>query len=287
MLSVSDDGTVTAVGGDTDDFSVTIDHPTRVTLRVRYSGTVTNLRLTKTASAVPYKPYFSETYPIPASIRNLEGYGWSAGSVYNYIDYERKVFVQNVARVDISTLTDWDYGVAFRISYTDLSGQIDIYIPHDNSVCANIVCAKYATTPQDSQLEKGISFGFYDGSGEYKIAVNDDSYTTLSDWLTAMSGVYMYYQLATPIEVDISAYLTDDNLINVESGGTLTFPNSNGDDYLLPVNKFGAFCADHGTLKDILDKESGFIDGEYLDSISQEINRKASQVNEVIYGDIR
>ena len=60
-----------------------------------------------------------------------------------------------------------------------------------------------------------------------------------------------------------------------------------GDDYLLPVNKFGAFCADHGTLKDILDKESGFIDGEYLDSISQEINRKASQVNEVIYGDIR
>ena len=59
------------------------------------------------------------------------------------------------------------------------------------------------------------------------------------------------------------------------------------DDYLLPVNKFGAYCADHGTIKDILDKESGFIDGDYLDSISQEINRKASQVNEVIYGDIR
>jgi AAA15 family ATPase/GTPase len=59
------------------------------------------------------------------------------------------------------------------------------------------------------------------------------------------------------------------------------------EEYLLPVNKFGAYCADHGTMTDILDKESGFIDGEYLDSISQEINRKAARINEVIYGDIQ
>lgn len=60
-----------------------------------------------------------------------------------------------------------------------------------------------------------------------------------------------------------------------------------GEEYLLPVNKFGAYCADHGTMTDILDKESGFIDGEYLDTISQDINRKAAQINEVIYGDIQ
>lgn len=57
--------------------------------------------------------------------------------------------------------------------------------------------------------------------------------------------------------------------------------------YLLPLNKFGAYCADHGTMIDILDKDSGFIDGEYLDSISQDINRKAAQINEIIYGDIQ
>jgi len=60
-----------------------------------------------------------------------------------------------------------------------------------------------------------------------------------------------------------------------------------GKEYLLPVNMFGAYYAGHGTMTDILDKESGFIDGEYLDTISQEINRKAAQINEVIYGDIR
>ena len=57
--------------------------------------------------------------------------------------------------------------------------------------------------------------------------------------------------------------------------------------YLLPLNKFGAYCADHGAMIDILDKDSGFIDGEYLDSISQDINRKAAQINEIIYGDIQ
>lgn len=60
-----------------------------------------------------------------------------------------------------------------------------------------------------------------------------------------------------------------------------------GEEYVLPVDKFGAYCADHGTMIDILNKESGFIDGEYLDTISQEINRKAARINETIYGDIR
>lgn len=60
-----------------------------------------------------------------------------------------------------------------------------------------------------------------------------------------------------------------------------------GEDYLLPVNKFGAYCADCGKMIDILDKESGFIDGDFLESISQEINRKAAQINKIIYGDIQ
>ena len=60
-----------------------------------------------------------------------------------------------------------------------------------------------------------------------------------------------------------------------------------GDEYLLPANKFGAYCADHGTMINILDRECGFIDGVFLDMISQEINRKAALVNDVIYEDMR
>ena len=46
-----------------------------------------------------------QTYPIPASIQALEGYGWSAGSVYNYIDFEKQVFVKNVG---VRTKIDFD-----------------------------------------------------------------------------------------------------------------------------------------------------------------------------------
>jgi hypothetical protein len=49
-----------------------------------------------------------------------------------------------------------------------------------------------------------------------------------------MAGVKLNYELATPIETDISA-LIDDNTIEVESGGSLTFENANGDDYRIPV----------------------------------------------------
>ena len=67
---------------------------------------------------------------------------------------------------------------------------------------------------------------------------------TTTDFKTAMSGIYAYYELATPQEIDISAYLTDDNLIEVEAGGTLTFPNSNGDDYRIPVPSSETYMVD-------------------------------------------
>ena len=35
---------------------------------------------------------------IPSSVRSLDGYGWSAGIVYNYIDLDRKVFVKRVGK---------------------------------------------------------------------------------------------------------------------------------------------------------------------------------------------
>ena len=40
-----------------------------------------------------------------------------------------------------------------------------------------------------------------------------------------MSGVILYYELATPEVTDISDILPEDNYIGVEGGGTLTFKN--------------------------------------------------------------
>ena len=47
-------------------------------------------------------------HQIPEAIRNLPGYGWSAGTARNYVDYENKKYVQCVDSVDLGSLT-WRY----------------------------------------------------------------------------------------------------------------------------------------------------------------------------------
>ena len=61
-------------------------------------------------------------YPIPEAIRNLPGYGWSAGTARNYADYENKKYVQCVGSVDLGTLS---WRVDDRVSFEtfQLTGQ--------------------------------------------------------------------------------------------------------------------------------------------------------------------
>jgi len=65
--------------------------------------------------------------------------------------------------------------------------------------------------------------------GSRAYASGDESDTTV-----ITDGTNTYYPLNPAVETDISSYLTDDT-IQVESGGTLTFENSHGDDYRIPV----------------------------------------------------
>ena len=75
------------------------------------------------------------------------------------------------------------------------------------------------------------------GSRAYASGDESDS-TVVTDMTTT------YYPLNPAVETDISAYITDDNLIEVEAGGTLTFPNSNGNDYRIPVPSAETYMVD-------------------------------------------
>lgn len=166
------------------------------------------------------------TYSIPAEIRALEGYGWSAGTASNYIDFERKKFVKCVDRVDLGTM---GYTYQSGDAYFFSSSLYGLKKPGRE----NIICAMYSIDLSSFVNMINMSMkGNADAGGIY---FKNSSYTDGTTFANAMSGVYLYYELATPIETDISAYLTDDNLIEVEAGGSLTFPNSNGADYQIPV----------------------------------------------------
>ena len=166
-----------------------------------------------------------DTYTIPADIQALTGYGWSAGSVYNYIDFERKVFVQNVGFVDLSALT-FGYGPSVGWSAT----LPNVKNPADDDTAFNGLSATLKVTDRNTQaaaFDGGTDAGMVSVAGG-KVYVGTGSISIIP------SGT-LIYELDTPVETDISAYLADDGLIEVEAGGTLTFPNSNGDDYRIPV----------------------------------------------------
>lgn len=187
-----------------------------------------------------YAPYHSNTYQIPEAIKALPGYGWSAGTAKNWVDYENKRYVQCVNSVDLGTLTwmktssqssvgDYFYAPVSAIGFKRL-GAFGITVH-------NILCSKYITVARNPNafVDKTIVLDG-DSIAVSQIQVKDTAYTDATAFKQAMSGVMLYYELANPIVTDISTLIPDDFLrnIEVEAGGSVTFKNSN-DNYHIPV----------------------------------------------------
>lgn len=176
------------------------------------------------------------THKIPEAIRNLPGYGWSAGTARNYVDYENKKYVQCVGSVDLGTV-NWVAGNSGKVSFqtSQVTGQ---KLTKNYNIAPNFMCSKYLTKAQAELWDKHNVTGITaNASNDGYIYVNDTSYTDATAFKQAMSGVMLYYELETPIVTDISTLIDDDFLrnIEVEAGGSVTFKNSNGDSYRIPV----------------------------------------------------
>lgn len=212
----------------------------RFTLPPSYGNAYKNDIALIAGSSGAYAPYHSNVYPIPEAIKALPGYGWSAGTARNYVDYENKRYVQCVGSVDLGTLTwmktssqsvgDYFYAPVSAIGFKRL-GAFGITVH-------NILCSKYITVARNPNafVDKTIVLDG-DSTAVSQIQVKDTAYTDATAFKQAMSGVMLYYELANPIITDISTMLPDDFLRNVEveAGGSITFKNSNGDDYRIPV----------------------------------------------------
>lgn len=171
------------------------------------------------------------SYPIPQAILNLPGYGWSAGDVRNYVDWEEKRYHKRVGKVDWERL-DWEYA-------NDYLGMPVFYTtnipPGIASKTMNIITSRYIPTDKvfsTQQVDKAIAIAT---SGA--VCVRDNSYSDKDTFVNALNGQIIYYELAEEQIIDISDII--DNIfqepIEVEAGGTLTFKNSHGDNYRIPV----------------------------------------------------
>lgn len=174
-----------------------------------------------------YAPFHRNVYQIPEAIKALPGYGWSAGTARNYVDYENKKYVQCVNSVDLGTKNWLMYKDGDYTPFFYLNGISDIRGGTPNFLCSKYQYAKIGVTDNVTGLyvlESTI------------VRVRDTAYTDAAAFKQAMQGVMLYYELETPIVTDISDLLADDFLRNltVEAGGSITFKNSN-DSYRIPV----------------------------------------------------
>lgn len=203
-------------------------------------GMIYDVQLENGDTATNYSPFYQTAYQIPEAIRNLPGYGWSAGTARNYVDYENKRYVQCVGSVDLGTLTwmktssqsvgDYFYASVSAIGFKRL-GAFGITVH-------NILCSKYITVARNPNafVDKTIVLDG-DSIAVSQIQVKDTAYADATAFKQAMQGVILYYELANPIVTDISSILPDDFLRNmeVEALGSVTFKKSNGDSYRIPV----------------------------------------------------
>lgn len=206
----------------------------RFTLPPGYGNVYKNDIALIAGSSGTYAPFHRNEYPIPEAIKALPGYGWSAGTAKNYVDYENKRYVQCVDSVDLGTLTftltNGRFFVHTSNSFDGLIKKPSSTTQYLNAICSQFTAIPYAGNWADHTVTCYVT------ENEKRILFIDKSYTDATAFKQAMQGVIMYYELATPIVTDISDIIPDDFLrnIEVEAGGSVTFKNSN-DNYHIPV----------------------------------------------------
>lgn len=204
------------------------------------SGIIENFQIEEGTTVATYSPYHKTSYPIPQAILNLPGYGWSAGNVGNEVNWENKQYIQRVDKVDLGTL-NWEKSgdTQHDDNLTYKSGSLNTVIRRYSTYSGNSICEKFniVKTNDINRNEYEYSIGNSEMAYPLQFTVKSTFCTDENDFKNKINGIMLYYELAEPIVSDISDIIgtTFQEPLEVEIGGTLTFKNSHGDDYRIPV----------------------------------------------------
>lgn len=172
--------------------------------------------------------------PIPAQVQALDGYGWSVGALYNYVDFSAQQFHKRIGRVELGAL-NWVRSTAnpSRFYASVPSGNLWKY------QAGNVMLCDVYTFDGEGNSIRGyygadgtIRYYRAGGSPAYELYVNDGgTYANIAEFKAHLAGKYLYFEAATEIVTDIA---TDDIYIDTEQGGTVTFHQLDGVSMPLP-----------------------------------------------------
>ena len=212
------------------------------TAYAQVNGEVSKVCIEKKNELRAYTPYKESNLSIPDAVKALEGYGWSAGAVSNEVDWESRTFIKRVGKIVLDgtqplQAAGWqttDNGVGWAYSY----GLTKHKLPGNAAEVPNAICDKLQALDYASVYYDGYGVCFFiDESYGLFVRTSDTTLTNTAavNAYLAKNPITTYYELAEPEIIDISDILSDDNLIEVEEGGTITFENLNGDGFRIPV----------------------------------------------------
>ena len=155
-----------------------------------------------------YFPYEKHTYPLDSSVelRGVPKLDASNNLYYDGDTYESDGTVtRKYGIVDLGTLT-WEYQNMGDYYAFASSAILDKAISLGQ--LANSVCGKYVNSakPRD-EITADKMYGTYNlGTSSNRIVVRDSAYTDAQTFKTAMSGVKLVYELATPTTEQATSY---------------------------------------------------------------------------------
>lgn len=146
-----------------------------------------------------YQPYNKYRANIPSSKYFPDGMR-SAGSAYDEINFLSQKAIKKIGVVDMGTM-DWYYSTDLGHFTASVTG---MKLPSSGSEVANLVCSDYTTVPSNgfpnNVSDKSIALHYHFS----QLWLKDTDYTDAAAFKSAMSGVMLYYELATPVETAIA-----------------------------------------------------------------------------------
>ena len=189
---------------------VWLDHPREVvsiegyvTVASRNAGGVNpkdyqTILFNSNASDNTYEPYTSSTLSLPISTYFPTGMK-SAGSVYDKLTESKAI--TRIGAVDLGSLT-WQYNTSLTFPVMESSAVPNAKAPSSNAELVNCISVVAPTLSAYQVGEVGNGIAIRTG-GKVRINIPNMG-TDANAFKTAMSGVYLYYELATPTETSFT-----------------------------------------------------------------------------------
>lgn len=167
-----------------------------------------NFMINKGSTAMPYRPYFKRTLPIPEAVRPAHGIN---ENVYDYIEWCEDGTRKKRVKCGVADMADLTWNRSGVYWYTrDVASNILV-----NWRAPDVLADNYNTHG-------------WDGKTNGDVTMNGDGYICVIDDVANRPTGKLLYALAEPKVTDISDILTADNFVEVQAYGSMT-----------PVNEFG------------------------------------------------